>query len=539
MAWMVPHGNMQGEHMYMEEGFDASEENIKTKQRRRKKLLYKTVREQMEFYFSDANISKDRMLRQMVENDPYVPLEEFLKFNKITQLVSSVEEIAKAIKKSDFLELSEDSLKVHRKTPIKIKENEDECTIYVENLPPEITHDELKKVFSEFGKVVYVSIPKYHSTRAIKGFAFVEFDTVQEAAETIRIFEEKGRCLSIHMLPEKLCSIRTFDPNDTSKTPVGKCEVSNLDSCNDNEADTDVCDSEKLKDSSKTIVDENECEQPSLKKRKRECNDGDEGDEKGGSKKEKKIGNGKEEASSEQNGTDTKRETETSENESSTENKDDGTSEKKKKKNRKKKKRPKERELFANGMVVLSRKEWKRLRNKYLQMQRANMQRVKQQVWEARFMRRQPYTPHPAWDHGRNEEMRPPPPPIDAPKPRTTFIPGVIVCVKFNEPMVDVKGFKAEARTQPGVQYVDVSEGAFEAYLRCSGPSEAQHLLQINFWKNMSIVTGLRETEYWEKIARDREEKIGKKVKIPTEKGKKKLLRKAEIVKATHLHFDN
>lgn len=46
---------------------------------------------------------------------------------------------------------------------------------------------------------------------------------------------------------------------------------------------------------------------------------------------------------------------ETSDNESNAENKDDVTTEKKKKKNRKKKKRPKERELFANGMVVLSK----------------------------------------------------------------------------------------------------------------------------------------------------------------------------------------
>lgn len=70
------------------------------------------------------------------------------------------------------------------------------------------------------------------------------------------------------------------------------------------------------------------------------------------------------------------------------------------------------------------------------------MRRVKQQVLEARFMRRQPYIPPPGSDHGRDEEMRPPPPPADAPKPRVTFTPGVIVCVKFNEPMVDIKAFK-------------------------------------------------------------------------------------------------
>lgn len=56
-----------------------------------------------------------------------------------------------------------------------------------ENLPPEISHEELSKVFSQFGKVVYVSIPKYQNTRQIKGFAFVEFDTPKEADETIQV----------------------------------------------------------------------------------------------------------------------------------------------------------------------------------------------------------------------------------------------------------------------------------------------------------------------------------------------------------------
>lgn len=60
-----------------------------------------------------------------------VPIEIFLRFNKISRLVSSAQDIAKAIKKSEVLELSEDSLKVQRKAPLKIKENEDDCTIYV------------------------------------------------------------------------------------------------------------------------------------------------------------------------------------------------------------------------------------------------------------------------------------------------------------------------------------------------------------------------------------------------------------------------
>jgi hypothetical protein len=36
----------------------------------RKRQLYKTIRKQMEFYFSDANLTKDRFLGNLVKEDP-------------------------------------------------------------------------------------------------------------------------------------------------------------------------------------------------------------------------------------------------------------------------------------------------------------------------------------------------------------------------------------------------------------------------------------------------------------------------------------
>lgn len=56
---------------------------------------------------------------------------------------------------------------------------------------------------------------------------------------------------------------------------------------------------------------------------------------------------------------------------------------------------------------------------------------------------------------------------------------------------------------------------------------------------NLYSITGDAESEYWEKIFKDREAKLGNKVRVGKERGRKKLLRKAEIVKATHLHFEN
>jgi La-related protein 7 len=58
---------------------------------------------------------------------------------------------------------------------------------FQEQLPPDAQHDWLREVFSAYGKVAYVSLPKYRTSGKIKGFAFVEFDTPEEANKTLEV----------------------------------------------------------------------------------------------------------------------------------------------------------------------------------------------------------------------------------------------------------------------------------------------------------------------------------------------------------------
>lgn len=88
--------------------------NPRKRVRHRKKQLYENILKQMEFYFSDANLSKDRYLGALVQNDPYVPISEFLKFNKVRSMTQDSLDIVKSMKHSTFLELSEDKLKVSK-----------------------------------------------------------------------------------------------------------------------------------------------------------------------------------------------------------------------------------------------------------------------------------------------------------------------------------------------------------------------------------------------------------------------------------------
>ncbi len=98
----------------------------------------------------------------------------------------------------------------------------------------EIDHDWLKNVFSVYGEVVYVSIPRYKVSNKFKGFAFVQFDTPENAVKALEVgihqfydfrrnngriykyslfqaFQSVNSCLSTAITPSKLRSIQTFE----------------------------------------------------------------------------------------------------------------------------------------------------------------------------------------------------------------------------------------------------------------------------------------------------------------------------------------
>lgn len=137
-----------------------------------------------------------------------VDLDVFLRFNKIRTLTDDVNRVAKALKNSTILSLSEDGTKVCRTTPINPRENCEACTVYVQGLPPDATHEWLSGLFTKYGPIAYISIPRYKNTSKIKGFAFVEFDKVEGADE----------CLKVNLFP----NIRTICPNNfiLSKFPL-------------------------------------------------------------------------------------------------------------------------------------------------------------------------------------------------------------------------------------------------------------------------------------------------------------------------------
>ena len=57
-----------------------------------------------------------------------------------------------------------------------------------EEFPANTDHDWLKSIFSTCGTVSYISLPKYKHNNQVKGFAFIEFTTSEEAQKACQVF---------------------------------------------------------------------------------------------------------------------------------------------------------------------------------------------------------------------------------------------------------------------------------------------------------------------------------------------------------------
>nr|XP_033338486.1 la-related protein 7 [Megalopta genalis]XP_033338487.1 la-related protein 7 [Megalopta genalis]XP_033338488.1 la-related protein 7 [Megalopta genalis] len=558
------------------------------KPRLRKKALHAAILKQMEFYFSDASLSKDRFLSSLINNDPYVDLNVFVSFNKIRELTTDINRINKAIQSSTMLSTSEDGTKVRRITPIMVKENTDECTVYVQNLPPDADHEMLSGIFSAYGTVEYVSVPRYKQTKKIKGFAFVEFDTPESATKCLKAFQEKGCVLPSHTTPDELLSITTFDDADKDVTMKGRqikpneTKRSMENTVNTSESECAETENKTLKDNEENItlnqsleLHENKDQKKGRKrkhqsielpvvvkadnevtnlKRKFEPSTDMQLDEvkqnnetqndvivdgilKKSDKCKRSVSLDKEVL---ENSNDNKQMV-SENNMVATVDEQKDTNEKKKKKKKKRKRSSKTEDISMNMVLqVMAKKEWKYLRNKYLELQKSKMKQLKQHLRK------------PRWNQWSNHEKNKPEKDEATEKEKTnnkqentvnntrspSFTPGVIVKIEMNKPCTDTKGFKMELKGNSSVKYIDINEGSFIAFVRCDTSEAAQSFAQkSNEERHMTILKGEDEQDYWNKISLDREEKLGKKTRLK-QRGRTKLLKKAEKELGKHIKFD-
>uniref|UniRef100_UPI00358EB9E0 lupus La protein-like n=1 Tax=Myxine glutinosa TaxID=7769 RepID=UPI00358EB9E0 len=162
--------------------------------------LDKKIISQVEFYFGDHNLPKDKFLKSEVQKDDgWVPLGVMIRFNRLKSLSSDPATIAAAIKKSSngLLEISEDGTRVRRLPSRTLPANDDSYrenikkrSVYVKGFPEDATLDEVKEWIDEKSSVEVVHMRRT-CQKTFRGSVFAIFDTVENADKFVAMPDHK------------------------------------------------------------------------------------------------------------------------------------------------------------------------------------------------------------------------------------------------------------------------------------------------------------------------------------------------------------
>lgn len=161
-------------------------------------LQAKIIR-QVEYYFGDLNLTKDKFMQDEIQKDDgWVTLETLIKFNRLKQLSSDFQVILASLKESsnDLLELDTEKQRVRRAKPLPENPSEFETTLkqntlYVKGFPEKITLDDLQSFFEAHGKVLQVFMRRFPATKQFKGSVFVTFSSNEETQKFMDLPEVK------------------------------------------------------------------------------------------------------------------------------------------------------------------------------------------------------------------------------------------------------------------------------------------------------------------------------------------------------------
>ncbi|KAG2437798.1 hypothetical protein HXX76_005418 [Chlamydomonas incerta] len=162
----------------------------------------KVVR-QIEFYFSDSNLPKDKFLKERIAEDPngFVQLNVICAFQRMRDLLGiksqtpgtvpadKLQQVAEALAGSESLEVDESNTKVKRKQPLapeaEIAKAVDARSLYARPFPMDATVDTITELFNAHGAVNCVRMRRHVRSKMFKGSVFVEFGSLEEAEKVL------------------------------------------------------------------------------------------------------------------------------------------------------------------------------------------------------------------------------------------------------------------------------------------------------------------------------------------------------------------
>ncbi|GBG82362.1 hypothetical protein CBR_g34646 [Chara braunii] len=159
--------------------------------------LAPSVLRQVEYYFSDSNLPRDKFLKEKVEEGGgVVSISLICTFSRMRgwlQIKSedtpipmaTVLEVARVLERSTMLKITEDKTKVGRAEGLvegdALTEKINARSLYAAPFPWNVTFDAVTEFFSKFAKVNSVHLRRHSMSKDFRGSVFVEFATEEDA----------------------------------------------------------------------------------------------------------------------------------------------------------------------------------------------------------------------------------------------------------------------------------------------------------------------------------------------------------------------
>ena len=194
-----------------------------TKRPNRKWLL----KNKLEFFLSDINLYHDKYLKKIyLSNNESVTPEIFLTFNSIKLLLCDIDKlenkknvIIKAIEISNKLTYDKNTNRIKRVIPYKEKliNNDlyDKCTIYIENLPSIINHDNIYDLFKNY-KILYISLLKRKNNK-LNCKAFITLQNIEDVSTIINLYNNSVPKVISLLNPKELKPLKIMTKDDYIK----------------------------------------------------------------------------------------------------------------------------------------------------------------------------------------------------------------------------------------------------------------------------------------------------------------------------------
>jgi lupus La protein len=152
---------------------------------------------QIEYYFSDVNMVRDKFLKnEGIKDDGWIPLSILTTFKRLQSLTTDFKTIMNALKKSlsGLLELNETEHKIRRHPNRQLPNSQAELelslrnrTVYVKGFPTteDVTLDKLLQFFEKYGSTDNIQMRKQFKSKDFNGSVFVVFPTDEKTREFI------------------------------------------------------------------------------------------------------------------------------------------------------------------------------------------------------------------------------------------------------------------------------------------------------------------------------------------------------------------